>query len=104
MVVGFDKHERGSARCHDDLLRKSGLALTIHYFGMKINRYMHLHGIGEQTLARVAAKNYENGSKNPDAWRTKPMSVEEILASPYVAYPLAGTCSTGPTREAWRSC
>jgi acetyl-CoA C-acetyltransferase len=97
VVVGFDKHERGSFTVPDETYYgKSGLALTIHYFGMKINRYMHLHGISEQTLARVAAKNYENGSKNPNAWRTKPLSVEEILASPYVAYPLRQYMFCGP--------
>ena len=65
-----------------------GMFLTTHYFGTKIMRYMHDHGITEQTLARVAAKNFDNGAKNPNAWRRKPMSVEAILASPVVNAPL----------------
>jgi acetyl-CoA acetyltransferase len=56
--------------------------------GMKINRYMHEHGITEQTLARVAAKNFRNASGNDKAWRRTPLSVEEILASPMLNYPL----------------
>ena len=46
---------------------------------MKINRYMHDHGISAGTLAKVAAKNYRNGSLNPNAFRRKPLSEEEIL-------------------------
>ena len=60
---------------------ETGLFLTTHFFGMKINRYMHDHGITHQTLAQVAAKNYRNGAVNPNAWRRTPLSVEEILAS-----------------------
>ena len=41
---------------------------------MKINRYMHDHGISHETLAKVAAKNYRNGALNPNAFRRKPMS------------------------------
>jgi acetyl-CoA C-acetyltransferase len=97
VVVGFDKHERGAFPVPDDTYYgKSGLALTIHFFGMKILRYMHEHDISEQTLARVASKNFENGSKNPNAWRKKPRSVEEILASPYIAYPLRQYMFCGP--------
>jgi acetyl-CoA acetyltransferase len=55
---------------------------------MKINRYMHDHGISTETLAKVAAKNYRNGSLNPKAFRQKPVSEEDILSSPVLNYPL----------------
>jgi acetyl-CoA acetyltransferase len=62
--------------------------MTTKFFGMKINKYMHDHGISHQTLARVAAKSYRNGALNPNAFRRKPLSEEEILASPMLNYPL----------------
>jgi acetyl-CoA acetyltransferase len=62
--------------------------LTTHYFGTKIMRYMHDHGITELTLARVAAKNFVNGALAPHAWRRNPMSVDAILGSPIVNAPL----------------
>jgi acetyl-CoA acetyltransferase len=65
-----------------------GHFITTKFFGMKINKYMHDHGISHQTLARVAAKNYRNGSLNPNAFRRKPLSEEEILGSPMLNYPL----------------
>jgi acetyl-CoA acetyltransferase len=36
----------------------------------------------------VAAKNFRNGEKNPNAFRRKPISEEEILNSPVLNYPL----------------
>jgi acetyl-CoA acetyltransferase len=60
--------------------------LTTHFFGTKIQRYMHQHGVSATGLARVAAKNLANGSITPHAWRQKPIPVEEILASDVVNY------------------
>jgi acetyl-CoA C-acetyltransferase len=55
---------------------------------MKINKYMQDHGISQSTLAKVAAKNYRNGSLNENAFRRKPLSEQEILDSPLLNYPL----------------
>ena len=65
-----------------------GQFVTTKFFGMKINKYMHDHGISHATLAKVAAKNYRNGALNPNAFRRKPLTEEEILASPMLNYPL----------------
>ena len=94
MAVGFDKHPRGAftvdpegsglGKWYGDI----GLALTPQFFGMKIRRYMHEFGITEDTLVRVAMKNYQNGSKNPNAWRRTPFSYADIAESPMVCEPL----------------
>ena len=65
-----------------------GQFVTTKFFGMKINKYMTDHGISPSTLAKVAAKNYRNGSRNPNAFRRKPLSEEEILESTMLNYPL----------------
>ena len=103
MAIGFDKHERGAFRVDTrssglgDWYGASGLALTTQFFGMKINRYMHEHGITRSSLAKVAAKAFRNGSKNPMAWRQKPLSEQEILDSAMLSYPLTQYmfCSPG---------
>jgi acetyl-CoA acetyltransferase len=46
------------------------------------------HGISESTLAKVASKAFENGSRNPNAWRRRPLSEKEVLASKPVNPPL----------------
>lgn len=94
IAVGFDKHERGAFRVNTkgsglgDWYGASGLALTTQFFGMKINRYMHEYGITQDTLGKVAAKAFRNGSLNPMAWRRKPISEQEVLDSPMLSYPL----------------
>jgi acetyl-CoA acetyltransferase len=55
---------------------------------MKINRYLHEHGLPVEVLAKVAAKNYRNGALNPNAFRRTPISEEDILASPILNFPL----------------
>ncbi|HYB38552.1 MAG TPA: thiolase family protein [Mycobacterium sp.] len=94
IAVGMDKHPRGAFT--DDPAKlalpawyaENGQFVTTKFFGMKANRYLHEHGISQETLAKVAAKNYRNGSLNPNAFRRKPLSEEEILASPVLNYPL----------------
>jgi acetyl-CoA acetyltransferase len=94
LAVGYDKHERGAFRVNTrgsglgDWYGKNGLALTTQFFGMKINRYMHQYGISRQTLAKVAAKAFRNGSLNENAWRRQPVSEEMILESDMLSYPL----------------
>jgi acetyl-CoA C-acetyltransferase len=103
IAIGFDKHERGAFRVNTkgsglgDWYGSSGLALTTQFFGMKINRYMHEHGITQSTLAKVSEKAFRNGAKNPMAWRRKPISEAEVLESAMLSYPLTQYmfCSPG---------
>jgi acetyl-CoA acetyltransferase len=103
LAVGFDKHPRGSFDPLpadwglDEAYGRDGLMVTTQFFGMKIQRYMHEHGISARTLALVAEKAYRNGSRNPNAWRRTPVGADEILASGMVSDPLTRYmfCSPG---------
>ncbi len=103
IAIGFDKHERGAFRVNtkgaglSDWYGESGMALTTQFFGMKINRYMHEHGISHDSLARVSAKAFRNGAKNPMAWRRKELSEDQIKESAMLSYPLTQYmfCSPG---------
>ncbi|MDA0978676.1 MAG: thiolase family protein [Proteobacteria bacterium] len=94
IAIGFDKHPRGAFSPAGpggngrNWYGGSGLALTTQFFAMKINRYMERYGITSDSLARVAAKAFRNGEKNPMAWRRKALSENEILQSPMLSYPL----------------
>jgi len=106
IAIGMDKHPRGAFAADPSVAGlpswygETGLFLTTHFFGMKINRYMHDHGISHRTLAEVAAKNFGNASRNDKAWRRTPLSVEEILASPVLNYPLRQYMYCGPDEGA----
>ena len=94
VAIGMDKHLPGAFAADPVLYGvpswygETGLFLTPKFFAMKIQRYMHDFGITPRTLARVAAKNYRNGERNPKAFRRKPLSEDEILESPMVNDPL----------------
>ncbi len=103
MAIGFDKHPRGAfdPKPGDyglgDWYGETGLMLTTQFFALKIQRYMHEHGITERTLARVAAKAFRNGALNENAWRRQPMTEEQVLSSTMISHPLTQYmfCSPG---------
>lgn len=94
LAVGFDKHPRGSF--NPDPVRyglpqwygETGMMLTTQFFAMKIQRYMHDYGISAQSLAGVAAKAFDNGSKTSHAWRRTPMDADAVLNSRMISDPL----------------
>lgn len=94
LAVGFDKHERGAFSPSADnngipnWVSETGLMVTTQFFALKTQRYMYDYKISNDTLVRVAQKAFENGAINPDAWRRKALSFEEIAASPMVSDPL----------------
>lgn len=94
IAVGLDKHPRGAFTDDPATLAlpqwyaENGQFVTTKFFGMKANHYLHQHGIPQETLAKVAAKNLRNGVLNPNAFRRKPLSEEEILNSAVLNYPL----------------
>jgi acetyl-CoA C-acetyltransferase len=106
VAVGMDKHPRGSFKADPTLINTpawygdNGQFVTTKFFGMKINKYMHDHGISSATLAKVAAKNYRNGVLNPKAFRRKVLTEDEILSSPMLNYPLTSYMFCAPDEGA----
>jgi acetyl-CoA C-acetyltransferase len=106
IAVGMDKHPRGAFTEDPALVgmptwyAENGQYLTTKFFGMKANRYIHEHGISVQTLAKVAAKNSRNGVLNPNAFRRKALSEEQILNSPMLNYPLTQYMFCAPNEGA----
>ena len=94
VAAGFDKHPSGAFNpdpAEWGLPRwygETGLMLTTQFFGMKIQRYMAQYGITEQSLALVAEKAYENGSRTDHAWRREAIPAKTILESDLVSDPL----------------
>src|SRR5262245_114853 len=71
IAVGMDKHLPGAFSSDPRLYAcpswygELGQFLTPKFFGMKINKYMHDHGISAMTLARVAARRSHPGGDLP---------------------------------------
>ena len=106
IAIGLDKHPRGAFSDHPSVsglpewYGSLGLFLTTHFFGMKIQRYMHDHGITAPTLAKVAERAFRNAAKNDKAWRRKPMTEDEILHGQVLNHPLTQYMYCGPNEGA----
>jgi acetyl-CoA acetyltransferase len=94
MAVGFDKHPRGAfasdprSRGLETWYGDIGLMLTVQFFGMKIQKYMHDYGLSAETLGLVAQKAFRNGSLNPNAWRRDEVDLDTIMNSAMLSNPL----------------
>jgi len=106
LAVGFDKHPRGAFDPMPadwglpDWYGAAGYMVTTQFFATKIRRYMDLHGILPVTLARVAAKAFDNAVHAPHAWRRAPVAVDEILAAQMVSDPLTKFMFCSPAEGA----
>jgi acetyl-CoA C-acetyltransferase len=55
---------------------------------LQARRYMHKYGITPEQTAGVAVKNLENAIRNPNAHNKGRFSIQDVLASPFVADPI----------------
>ena len=61
---------------------------TINMLGMSAIRYMESYGMTEQDMARVTVKNRRQASLNPKAHLRKLVTIDDVLASRYIAWPV----------------
>nr|WP_218026707.1 thiolase family protein [Nocardia inohanensis] len=112
LVVGFDSHPRGAFAIRAEEMGlgqwygATGLAMTSQFFALKIQRYLHEHALPPRLLTTVAAKAFRNGSSNPNAWRRKALSEQEIDNSLLLSDPLRQymLCSPGDGATALVLC
>jgi acetyl-CoA acetyltransferase len=58
------------------------------YYAMRIKRHMDQYGTTREQIARVTIKNHKNGCLNPYAQYQKEVTLEEVLNSRVIAWPL----------------
>src|SRR2546428_419677 len=100
-VTKFGLHDRTSAELFSaaesteyfayasDAVWEQPLGLTFPgVFALIARAHMEKHGTTEAQMAAVAVKNHRHGVLNPKAQFQKPITVDQVLKSPYVADPL----------------
>jgi acetyl-CoA acetyltransferase len=93
-VVGYDNHARGAFNASPtrygigDWYGETGMMVTTSYFALKIQRYLHEHGIDPRTLGYASEKAFSYASHHPYAWRRKPVSVDEAMDADMINDPL----------------
>lgn len=65
-----------------------GMSLSASLFGLFLARYMSKYGLTEEQIAMVPVVQREWAAKNRRAKLKTPISVDEVLASPMVAWPI----------------
>src|SRR5437870_5465530 len=77
------------AHIWDPILDRPLRPNLIWIFAMEMNRYMHVHGVKKEDIARVAVKNKRNAVGHPCAQLADPnITVDDVLASEVMAWPV----------------
>ncbi len=94
LVAGADKvGESGDSQAilnkiWDPTYERSLPLGTITMLAMSAVRAMHKHGLTEEDMARVTMKRRACAALNPNAHLNKPVTIDEVLASRYIAWPM----------------
>jgi acetyl-CoA C-acetyltransferase len=94
LVVGADRvRESGDAqkifnKIWDPFYERDLPFTTITMIAMSAVRYMHNYGMTERQMARVSVKAHHNGVLNPNAHIRREVTIDEVLDSRYLAWPL----------------
>ncbi len=88
LVYGFDKHQGMFQDLGETWQNELGMKASPIAFATVAQRYMHEHGATEEDFARVAVKAHRNGANNPYALFRNEITVDDVLNSAMVAYPL----------------
>lgn len=94
LVIGVEKMPRGpidlslgsgTERSYNDLM---GMQIPPTIYALRATRHMHMYGTKPEHFAKVSVKSHKNGCLNPYAQYQKEMTLEEVLNSRMIAYPI----------------
>lgn len=96
LIVGFEKMStQPSGSAANEILARAAHPLEIvagasfvGLYALIAKAYMDKYGLKEEDMALVAVKNHENAMRNPLAQFRRKITIEEVLSSQYVAWPL----------------
>lgn len=82
-------------------VRPIGLNVPIQC-ALEARMYLHRYGITELQMAKVSVKNHSNAVDNPYAQLGKKTTIEEVMKSPYISWPVK-ILDTAPTTDGARA-
>lgn len=90
MAIGFDKMTAIAGTSGGSPDGMEDAILPAAFFALWATRRMHERGMKPEHLAKIAAKNLNNGALNPMSQRqpTEPITVEKVLGSRMISWPL----------------
>jgi acetyl-CoA C-acetyltransferase len=93
LCVGWEKQSDGDTTAGlifqaDPLFERSNMAGAIGSFALGASEYMAEFGITEEQAAMVSVKNRGNGCKNPFSHLQKEITIEDVMNSRLLAWPI----------------
>jgi len=97
LVIGIEKmHESGTSDVVEILGRIGSFfwefenfgPTFVGYYALYANQYMNKFGATEEDMAKIAVKNHYYGFYNPKAQFRKKITIEDVMSSPYISWPL----------------
>ena len=108
MVICFEKMSENAAAqavfntVYDEaFVRPIGLNVPIQC-GLEARAYLHRYGLTERQMAKVSVKNRGNALSNPYAQLPMKLTVDDVLSSPYLAWPVK-RLDTAPVTDGARA-
>ena len=78
----------GPIRSTEQFERVWGLPLPVGAYALAAQRHMYLYGTRPEQLAEVAVATRKWAALNPKAWMRDPITIDDVLNSPFIAEPL----------------
>ena len=93
LAVGWEKNSESDtqaaiATCANPVLERDPFAGAIGPLATEYSMYMEAHGATEEDAAIVAARDRNNALNNPYAHNRMHVTVEDVLNSPMLSYPV----------------
>jgi acetyl-CoA C-acetyltransferase len=93
LAIGWEKLSEGDTTggiitAFDPIVERMTLAGAVGGLAIEATRYMQKYNVPEETIALAAVRARKNAQKNPHAHLKLELTVEHVLSSPYIAYPI----------------
>lgn len=93
MVIGWEKNSESDTTgaiitCSDPVWDRFSYAGAIPSLAVEASAYMKEYGVTERDAARVAVRDRGNAVNNPFAHLRKEITVEDVMDSPMLSYPI----------------
>ncbi|MFH1139042.1 MAG: thiolase family protein [Pseudomonadota bacterium] len=93
LAIGWEKNSESDTTgaiitCSDPVWDRFSYSGAIPSLATEATGYMERSGATQEDAARVAVRDRTNALSNPHAHLRKPITVEEVMASPMLAYPI----------------
>lgn len=87
-ILGHFHLIKAANSLYDSYQAAFGVISPLPFYAMAVQRYMHLHSVSPEDIARVAVLLREHALKHPQAAYKEPLTLDEVMESSFVSPPI----------------